>query len=165
MREQQRHVVLDHEQRRPGLLADAQQQRAERLGLALRDARRRLVEQQHRRAVREHAREVDDAPAARRELAHELVAEVGDAEQLEELLDARRRRRASASVDEREVQRGADRIAHLEVAFERERDRLGHGQRREQAAVLERAAEPEARARPRAACCVMSTRVVALAER
>ena len=77
----------------PVSLADAQQQRAERLGLALRDARRRLVEQQHRRSVREHAREVDDAPAAGRELADELVAEVGDAEQLEQLARRARRRR------------------------------------------------------------------------
>ena len=45
----------------------------ERLGLALGDPRRRLVEQEHRRLVGEHAREVDDAPRAGGQLADELV--------------------------------------------------------------------------------------------
>ena len=69
-----RHVVLDHDQARARLVADAQQQRAERLGLALGDAARRLVEQDHRRPVREQAREVDDPPRAGRQLADELRA-------------------------------------------------------------------------------------------
>ena len=119
--------MLDHEQRRAGALADAQQQRAERLGLALGDARRRLVEQQHRRAVREDAREVDDPAASGRELADELVAEVGDAEHLEQLLDARVD--VVLGVDHpREVERGGDRVAHVEVALERQRDRLPHAE-------------------------------------
>ncbi len=142
MLEEQRHVVLDDEQGRAGLFADAQQQRAERLGLALRDARRRLVEQQHRRVVREHAGEVDDAPAAGRELADELVAEVGDAEQLEESFDVPVDV-ALGVLDPRQAQGGGDRIAHLEVALERDGDRLGDGEGREQTAVLERAAEAE----------------------
>src|SRR5437016_9163922 len=71
--QEQRYVVLDHEQRRSGVLADPQQQRTECLGLALRDSRGGLVEQEHRRPVCEDAREIDDPAAARRELANELV--------------------------------------------------------------------------------------------
>src|SRR4051812_8012881 len=85
--EEQGYVVLDDEHRGPGLLADAQEQRPERLRLALRDPRRRLVEEQHRRAVGQHAGEIDDPAAPRRELAPELVPEVGDPEELEQLLD------------------------------------------------------------------------------
>ena len=66
--------------------------------------------------------------------------------------------------DERQVQRGADRVPHLEVPLERERDGLGHGQRREQPAVLERAAEAEAGAHGRRQLRDVD-RVVALAER
>ena len=69
----QRHVVLDHDQRGAGLVADVEQHRAERLGLALGDARRRLVEQQHVGVVRQRAGEVDDAAGAGRQLADELV--------------------------------------------------------------------------------------------
>ena len=49
-RPEKRHVVLDDDEARAHLVADAQQQRAQRLGLALGDAARRLVEQEHRRA-------------------------------------------------------------------------------------------------------------------
>ena len=52
----------------------AQQQRRQRFGLALRDARRRLVEQDDRRSLHQQAGEVDDAARAGRQLADELVA-------------------------------------------------------------------------------------------
>ena len=42
-----------------------------------------------------------------------------------------------------EVQRGGERVAHVDAALERDRDRLGDGERGEEATVLERAAEPE----------------------
>ena len=68
-------------------VADAQQQRAERLGLALGDARRRLVEQDHGRLVGEHAGEVDHAARAGGQLADELRAERLEAHQLDQLVD------------------------------------------------------------------------------
>ncbi len=71
----------------------------------------------------EHAREVDDAPAAGRQLASELVPEVGDAEELEQLLDPFPGVRFRVG-HERQVQRGAHRVLHLEVTFERERHGL-----------------------------------------
>ena len=42
-----------------------------------------------------------------------------------------------------EVQRGGERVADVDAALERDRDRLGDGQRGEEATVLERATEPE----------------------
>ena len=84
---QQRHVVLDDEHRAAGVLADPQQQRAERLGLLLGDAAGRLVEQQHLRVLGEDAGQVDDAAAAGRQLADELLAEGAEAHQLDELVD------------------------------------------------------------------------------
>ena len=80
--------MLDHDQRGPQALADPQQQRPERLGLALRDAAGGLVEEDHGRAVRDDAREVDDAARARRQLAEELGAERPEAHQLDQLVDA-----------------------------------------------------------------------------
>ena len=112
--------------------------------------------------VREDAREVDDAPAAGRQLADELVAEGAEAEQLDELVDARLRPSASESCDRRQVQRGGDRVAHVDAALERDRDRLRDGERGEQPAVLERTAEAAAaRARRGSARCRCD---VALAE-
>ena len=54
-------------------IAEPSEQVAERLGLALRDARRRLVEQQHARLERDQACELGDAARAGRELADLLV--------------------------------------------------------------------------------------------
>ena len=58
---------------------------------------------------------------------------------------------SSASITHGRWSAAATGIAHVEVAFERERDRLPHAQRAEQPAVLERAAEPEPGPRRRAA--------------
>jgi hypothetical protein len=63
-RPQQRHVVLDDDERRARLVADADQQWREGLGVALSDTCRRLVEQQHDRIGGEEARELDDATHA-----------------------------------------------------------------------------------------------------
>ena len=57
------------------LVAQTSRSAAERLALALRDARRRLVEQQDRGSCAITHGQVDDAPRTGRELAHELVAE------------------------------------------------------------------------------------------
>src|SRR4051812_47789747 len=78
----ERHVVLDDEQRASRLVPDLAQQRPERLGLALRDAARRLVEDQHRGVVRDRHRDVDDPAGAGGQLADELVAEGSKAHQL-----------------------------------------------------------------------------------
>ena len=123
-RREQRHVVLDDQQARAGHLADAQQQRAERLGLPLRDARRRLVEQQHARAVREHAREVDDAPAAGRQLADVLVAERAEPEQLDQLLDPRARPSLRSRRPTGRCSAAAIGSRTSMLALERDRDRL-----------------------------------------
>ena len=64
-RQDQRQVVLDDDERGVELLLHALDQRAERLGLALRDAGGRLVEADHARRDGEHGRELDDAPRAR----------------------------------------------------------------------------------------------------
>ena len=84
----QRHVVLDDEQAGAELVADAQQQRAERLGLALGDAARRLVEQEHGR-VGGRATQARSTIRRRagRQLADELVAERAEAQQLDQLVD------------------------------------------------------------------------------
>ena len=70
-----------------GVLADPEQQRAEGLGLLLGDAAGRLVEQEHLRVLGEDARQVDDAAAAGRQLAGELLAEGVEAHELDELVD------------------------------------------------------------------------------
>ena len=141
----ERHVVLDHEEGRPEPLADAQQQRAERLGLALGDAARRLVEQHDRRAVGDDAGQVDDAAGAGRQLAHELRPEGAEAEQLDELVDPPAH--LLLGVERRgQVQGGRQRVAHLDLPLEGDGDRLLDGERGEQPGVLERA--PEAAAGP-----------------
>ena len=61
---------------------------AERLDLALRDAARRFVEQDHRRAVGDDAREVDDPAAAGRQLADPFATVRAEVHQLDQLGDA-----------------------------------------------------------------------------
>ena len=88
---QQRHVVLDDEQRGAGVVADAHEQRSERLGLALGDAGRRLVEQHQHGVLGQEAGQLDDAPHAGRQLGGELVGVVAEPEQPEQLVDPPRR--------------------------------------------------------------------------
>ena len=88
-RHHERHVVLDHEHRGVELLADAQQQRAERLGLALGDAGGRLVEAEHPGVGGEQAGELDDAPHAGRQLADEPLAVGPETEEVEDLVGVR----------------------------------------------------------------------------
>ena len=119
------------------------EQRPERLGLALGDAARRLVEQEHGRLVGEDAREVDDAPAAGRQLADELVAERAEAHELDELVDPVARPPASesttagrcsaAAIGSRTSTLHSSATAIVSATVER----------REEAPVLERATEPE----------------------
>ena len=84
----EREVVLDHEQARAGELADLEEQRGERLGLALRDAGRRLVEQDDAWAHADVAGEIDQPAGAGRQIRHELVAEVAEPRDLDELVGA-----------------------------------------------------------------------------
>ena len=114
---------------------------AERLGLALGDAARRLVEQDHRRPVRHQARQVDDAPRAGRQLAHELASGTRPRPSSSISSSTRCVHRLLGVERGRQVQRGLDRVAHLDPALERHRDALLDGQGREQAGVLERPAE------------------------
>ena len=66
-------IVLHDEHRGVEPVAQLGQQRPERLGVALGHAGRRFVEEQDRRLVREHAREVDDAARPGGELVTEAV--------------------------------------------------------------------------------------------
>ena len=69
-------------------VADAQEQRSERLGLPLGDPARGLVEEDHGGTVGDDARQVDDAPRAGGELAQELGVERAEPHQLHQLVDA-----------------------------------------------------------------------------
>ena len=89
--------MLDRARAGAELVADAREHRGQRLGLALGDAARRLVEQDHRRPVRDQAGQVDDAPRAGRQLVHELRAERLEAQQLDQLVDPRVAPACSAS--------------------------------------------------------------------
>ena len=101
---------------------------------------------QHRRLVREHAREVDDPAGPGRQLRDELVAERAEAEKVDQLVDAVRDERARRSTPTAGRARSRPdpapctfrSSAHASVSRDRER--------REQLRVLERAAEPGARA-------------------
>ena len=77
--------MLDDDERGVELLLHALDQRAERLGLALRDAGGRLVEADHAGRDREHRRELDDAAGAGRELGDEAVGVAAEAEEVDEL--------------------------------------------------------------------------------
>ena len=101
-------VVLDHEHRGVERVAHLAEERAQRLGLALRDPGGGLVEQQHRRLVREHAREVDDAAGAGRQLVTEAVGVRAQAEPIDELVDPGAHR-GLGTRHRREVERGARR--------------------------------------------------------
>ena len=142
---QQRHVVLDHQEARPERVAQVDEERRQRLRFPLRDAARRLVEEQHRRLVRERAREVDDAARAGRELVQERVGVRVEPEARHQLVDATRDRGLGAR-HRRQVQRGRDGILHAHGMFERDRDRLADGERGEEPAVLERPAHAVTRA-------------------
>ena len=90
----ERHVVLDHEHRRAELALDAHDQRAERFGLALRDAAGRFVEQEDARVDREQRAQLDDPAGPGGEVRHELVGVAAEAEEVDR---ARRLRRACAA--------------------------------------------------------------------
>ena len=84
-RQDQREVVLDDDERGVELLLDPQDQRAERLGLALRDAGGGLVEADDARRDREDRGQLDDAPRAGRELGDVAVGVATEAEEVDEL--------------------------------------------------------------------------------
>src|SRR5438132_853618 len=122
-------------------VADLAQHRAERLHLALGDARSGLVEQQHARAERHHRPELREPAGARRQLGHMAAGEPAEAEQLDELLGAQLLPSLGRERGRQGEQRGNDLggLAPLERDLERvEQRHLG-----EQACLLERAAEPE----------------------
>ena len=117
------------------------EQRAERLGLALGDARRRLVEQDHRRLVGEHAGQVDDAARAGGSSPTNL--ERNASRPSSSISSSTRWRDRRLAVHERrQAEGGVERVAHVDPALEGDQQRLLDGERREQARVLERAAEP-----------------------
>ena len=93
-----------------------------------------------RGSVGEQAGEVDDPARPGRELPHELRAEGPQAEQLDQLVDPARDR-ALRVVRRRQAERRPQRVADLDPSLARDGDRSVDGERREQAGVLERAAE------------------------
>ena len=114
----------------------------ERLGLALRQPRGRLVEQHHARAERELPRELDQSAGAGRQRRRRLVGGVAEPERGEDVVGfgalARVRRVATAG-------RAASTAATRERsrAFERDHHRLAHGEVVVEAGGLERAPESE----------------------
>ena len=126
----------------PGSVADVEQQRAERLGLALGDAGRRLVEQQDTsgRAPMMQARSTMRRRAGR-QLADELVAEGAEAHQLDELVDLLAHRQLRLARRGQAEQRGRDGPRTSRWRSSATAMRLGDGERREEAGVLERAAQ------------------------
>ena len=85
--DEQRHVVLDDEDRRAGGGLDPLEQRPERLGLLLGDATGWFVEHDHRRVRGEQARQLHDAARPGRELAGELATERAEPHQVDEDVD------------------------------------------------------------------------------
>ena len=117
------------------------EQRAERLGLALGDARRRLVEQEHAGLVGHRTRQVDHAAGAGGQLADELVGEGLEVHLLDELVDpAARTSRSAARVagDDTAAATGS-RVRMCRSSATAMFSVDGH--RREQPGVLERSAE------------------------
>ena len=118
---------------------------AECLGFSLRDPARRLVEEQHRRLVREDAREVDDPAGTGRELVARTCRRTSPSPSSSTSSSTR----ACTAASERGPRGGAAaaatglRTAHR--PFARHRDGLAHGERREETTVLERPPEPEPR--------------------
>ena len=105
----------------------------ERLGLALGDARRRLVEQQQPRLQRDEAGDLGDAPGAGRQLLDLLVAVAVETHPVDELVGQHGLAALlAAQAEQREEARRVD-------PLERQPHALEHGERREQRGVLERA--------------------------
>ena len=141
----QTHVVLDEQDAGAGDVADAQQQRTERLGLALRDARRWLVEQDHLGVDPDLAREVDDPAASGREVGDELVAVVVETHHRDQLVGTLAELPLGAQ-HVREVEHLRDRVPVAQRPVDGDADRLMHGEAAEQTGVLERTGQSEARA-------------------
>ena len=112
----------------------ADQQRTHRLGLALGHATGGLVEQEHARFLGQHAGQLHDAPGLR-ELLDQLLAKASRPITMTSSSPTS----TSASSDEWAI--GVRRFASRIMALPGDRDGLGHGERREQAGLLERAAE------------------------
>src|SRR4051794_36712334 len=140
----ERHVVLDDEQGATGLVPDLPQQRTEGLGLALGDAARRLVEDEHGRVVGDGHRDVDDAARAGRQLADELVAERAESHQLDEVVD-RPRDVVLLSAQRGQAERSRGVVTNRQMPLECLREVLRDGERGEDARVLERPAEAHPR--------------------
>ena len=68
------------------LVAEAQEERAEHLDLALGDAGGRLVEADQPRAAGDDARQLEDPARARRQLVDELVGDLAEIERVEQLI-------------------------------------------------------------------------------
>src|SRR5439155_880003 len=76
---------LHDDERRVELALDALDQRAEGLGLALRDTGGRLVQTHDARRDREHRRELHDAARSRRQLDDETVGVAAEAQEVDQL--------------------------------------------------------------------------------
>ena len=132
--------MLDHDEAGARLVPDVQQQRRQRLCLTLGDAGRRLVEQQHVRLVGQRAGEIDDPPAAGRQLEDELVGERPEPHEPDQVIDLLLHF-LLGRLGGRRVEGRCDRVAHREVPLERNGDRLVDRHRRKEPCVLERTAE------------------------
>ena len=84
-RHDEREVVLHDDERRVELSLDPLDQRAEGLGLALRDPGGGLVEAHDARRDREHRRELHDAACSCRQLDDETIGVAAETQEVDQL--------------------------------------------------------------------------------
>ncbi len=140
-------VVLDDDERGVELALDALDERTERLGLALGDTGRRLVEANDTRCDCEDGRELHDTARARRQLDDEAVGVAAQAEEVDELgrLGALR----TFLGDRRGIEEQRTPERGCAPRLERELHGLAHGELGEQRCRLEGSADSGARSEVR----------------
>ena len=141
--EDQRDIVFHQDDRGVGHLVDPSQQRDERLGLALRDARRRLVEQEKPRAGQDDGGEVHHPPRPGRQLGRAMVPEALEAEGGDHLVD-RGQLALLGAPRPGQAQRRREH-SHLLAGVLTQEEHVEHRELRIEPAVLERThhADPE----------------------
>ena len=108
------HVVLDQDDRDAAVRQQADQ-RLEVLDLAMREAGRRLVEQQQPRLERERPRDLEAALVAEGQIARLLGRVVGEADEIQQLARLRKERALFTSEPRQPQQRFGQRAAVVRV--------------------------------------------------
>ena len=123
----------------PQLTADVHDDGPERLGLALREAGRGLVEAQHACVEREQAGELDHAAGSGREIGDVGVGVAAETEEVDEVVGVGASRPFHPDRP-RQAERGREQAGSV-PALERELDGLAHGELGEERRGLERPAQ------------------------